>query len=89
MRRFLAASKSLAVGFGGTSIVSRETGMSRGVIVNLIAATSSKMGLKVRAQIDPNRYPSGIKVSDERFAALNIERDAFHAEWNYKLSPKL
>ena len=62
--------------------------VSHQVIVDLIAATSTKMGLKVRAQIDPNRYPSGIKVSDEQFAALNIERDAFHGEWNYKLSPK-
>ena len=62
--------------------------VSHQVIVDLIAATSPKMGLKVRAQIDPNRYPSGIKVSDEQFAALNIERDAFHGEWNYKLSPK-
>ena len=61
--------------------------VSHQVIVDLIAATSPKMGLKVRAQIDPNRYPSGIKVSDEQFAALNIERDAFHGEWNYKLSP--
>ena len=39
--------------------------VSHQVIVDLIAATTTKTGLKVRAQIDPNLYPSGLKVSDE------------------------
>jgi transposase len=63
--------------------------VSHQVIVDLIAATTTKMGLKVRAQIDSNRYPSGVKVSDRQFAALNIERHTFHGEWNYKLVPSL
>ena len=63
--------------------------MSHQVIVDLIAATTTKMGLKVRAQIDSNRYPSGVKVSDQQLAALNIERDTFHGEWNYKLIPSV
>jgi transposase len=58
------------------------------VIVDLIAATSTKAGLKVRAQIDPNLYPPGLKVSDKEVAALHIERDTFHGEWNYKISPR-
>jgi transposase len=58
------------------------------VIVDLIAATSTKAGLKVRAQIDPNLYPPGLKVSDKDVAALHIERDPFHGEWNYKISPR-
>ena len=41
MRRILAASESLAVGFGGTSIVSRETGMSRGAIIQGIKELSN------------------------------------------------
>ena len=52
--------------------------VSHQVIVDLIAATSTKTGLKVRAQIDSNLYPSGLKVSDKQVAALHIERDAFH-----------
>ena len=62
--------------------------VSHQVIVDLIAATSTKSGLKVRAQIDPNLYPSGVKVSDQQVAALNIQRDAFHGEWNYSLLPR-
>jgi len=58
------------------------------VIVDLIAATSTKTGLKVRAQIDSNLYPPGLKISDREVAALHIERDAFHGEWNYKISPR-
>ena len=54
--------------------------VSHQVIVDLIAATSTKTGLKVRAQIDSNLYPSGLKVSDKQVAALHIERDAFHME---------
>ena len=63
--------------------------VSHQVIVDLIAATSTKTGLKVRAQIDSNLYPSGLKVSDKHVAALHIERDAFHGEWNYKILPQV
>lgn len=62
--------------------------VSHQVIVDLIAATSTKTGLKVRAQIDSNLYPSGLKVSDKQVAALHIERDTFHGEWNYKILPR-
>ena len=63
--------------------------VSHQVIVDLIAATNTKTGLKVRAQIDSNLYPSGLKVSDKQVAALHIERDAFHGEWNYKILPQV
>jgi len=59
------------------------------VIVDLIAATTTKAGLKVHAEIDQNLYPSGVKVSDQQFAAINIERDAFHGEWNYTIKPRM
>ena len=62
--------------------------VSHQVIVDLIAATTTKTGLKVRAQIDANLYPVGIQVSDQQIAGLNIERDSFHGEWNYKILPK-
>ena len=58
------------------------------VIVDLIAATSTKSGLTVRAQVDSNLYPSGIKVSKQQFAEISLERDPFHGEWNYKISPR-
>jgi hypothetical protein len=58
------------------------------VIVNLIGATTTKTGLKVRAEIDPNPYPKGRKITDAEMAALNITRDQFHGEWNYTLHPR-
>jgi hypothetical protein len=61
---------------------------SLGVIVNLIGSTGTKAGLRIRAELDPNPYEVGIKVSDEQLAALSIERDAFHGDWNYTISPK-
>ena len=42
-------------------------------------------GLKVRCELDTNIYQKGIKVSDAEMAALNIEGDAFHPEWNYTI----
>ncbi len=62
--------------------------ISHEVIVKLIAATSNKAGLKVECQLDTNIYPKAIKVSDEEMANINIQRDSFHGEWNYTISPK-
>lgn len=54
-------------------------------IVQLIAATKTKTGLKVRCRLDENEYPKGIKISDEEMATINIKRDEFHGEWNYMI----
>ena len=62
--------------------------ISHEVIVKLIAATSNKTGLKVECHLDTNIYPKAIKVSDEEMADINIQRDSFHGEWNYTISPK-
>ena len=61
--------------------------VSHAVIVQLIAATTTQAGLKVRSQLDPNTYPAGIKVSDQQLAAVNIVRHHFHGEWNYTINP--
>jgi transposase len=58
------------------------------VIVKLIAATTNRIGLKVKCQLDTNFYPKAIKVSDREMADINIQRDSFHGEWNYTISPK-
>ncbi len=62
--------------------------VSHQVIVSLIAATTTKTGLRVRADIDPAKYPKGVKVSEEEFASIRIQRDAFHGEWNYTIRPR-
>ena len=58
------------------------------VAIALIANTTTKKGLSIRCDLDPDLYPKGIKVSDAEMASLNITRDAFHPEWNYKISPQ-
>jgi hypothetical protein len=64
----------------GKPLVSHE------VIVNLIAATTTREGLRVQCQLDTKSYAAGIKVSDKEMASINIERDSFHGEWNYTIS---
>jgi hypothetical protein len=56
-------------------------------IVQLIAATTTRTGLNVKAEIDNGTYPSGIKVTDAEMAALNISPHEFHGEWNYTMAP--
>ena len=56
-------------------------------VVNLIASTTTKKGLKVRAAIDRNNYETGIEVSDEQLARVNLTPASFHGEWNYTISP--
>jgi len=56
-------------------------------IVQLIAATTTQAGLKVRAELDENKYPKGTKVSDAQLAAVNLSRHSFHGDWNYTISP--
>ena len=57
------------------------------VIIDLIAATTTKTGLKVTCELDDNLYPKGVVVSDEELAAVNIVRADFHGEWNYTIKP--
>jgi hypothetical protein len=61
--------------------------VSHQVIVNLIAATTTKTGLQVRAELDPRKYPKGVKVSNKEIATIRLERDKFHGEWNYSILP--
>lgn len=57
------------------------------VIVNLIAATTTKAGLKVRSELDSRSYQAGRKITDKELAAINIHRSEFHGEWNYEIRP--
>jgi hypothetical protein len=57
------------------------------VIVNLIAATTTKTGLVVRSRIDDRPYPKGRRVSDAQLAQVHLEPHVFHGEWNYTIHP--
>jgi transposase len=61
---------------------------SLAVIVNLIAATRTRAGLRVRCELDPGRYPAGEKITDAQLSSINIERERFHGDWNYTIRPE-
>ena len=58
------------------------------VIVNLIANTTTKTGLTVRALLDTDVYETGIEVSDEQLASVKLTPAKFHGEWNYTIRPQ-
>jgi transposase len=60
---------------------------SHDVVINSIAATTTRTGLTVQACLDDGTYPTGVKVSNAQMAALPISRHPFHGDWNYTLHP--
>jgi hypothetical protein len=56
-------------------------------IVNLIAATTTAKGLKVTCRLDRRKYPIGREVSNAQMKGINLERNKFHGEWNYRIRP--
>lgn len=56
-------------------------------IVQLISNTTTTKGLLIKAKLDERAYQKGIKISDEMFEKINIEKNPFHGEWNYKIMP--
>ena len=62
--------------------------ISHQVIIDLIAATTTTTGLTVKSKLDTNLYERGLKVSDQQMAELQIRREKFHGDWNYKHLPR-
>jgi len=60
---------------------------SHDVIIDSIAATTTRTGLTVDARLDEGSYPTGVKVTSAQMAALPISRHPFHGDWNYTLHP--
>jgi transposase len=61
--------------------------ISRQVVIDLIAATTTRTGLEVHARLDESAYPKGIQVSDAELATVNLQGHEFHPEWNYTIKP--
>lgn len=57
------------------------------VMVELISHTTTATGLTVRAEVDRTTYPTGIKVTGDELATINLAPDRFHGEWNYLITP--
>jgi len=62
---------------------------SHEVVVNLIAGTTTRTGLRIEAELDTNTYPTGIQVTDEELDKIKIQRADFHGEWNYTILPRI
>ena len=62
--------------------------IDRATVINLIGATTNDAGLKVYANLDENTYEKGIKISDEELAKVNLYKEDFHGEWNYRIEPQ-
>ncbi|SFM95798.1 Rhodopirellula transposase DDE domain-containing protein, partial [Nitrosomonas nitrosa] len=72
----------ISMNWRGRPLISHE------VIINLIAGTTTRKGLKVHAELDDSLYPAGIKVSDDEFKQIHLTRNMFHGEWNYRIDPR-
>ncbi len=72
----------ITMNWRGKPLVSLET------VVNLIAATTTRTGLEVYAQLDEGTYPDKIRVSDAEINAVNLHGHQFHPEWNYCIKPR-
>jgi hypothetical protein len=57
------------------------------VIVELIAATTTKAGVRVECRLDERTYAKGRRISDTQMAEVNLVPEAFHGEWNYTIDP--
>jgi Rhodopirellula transposase DDE domain len=60
---------------------------SHQVLVELLGATTTQTGVRVRAELDRGRYPLRVKMGGEQLAAVPLARHGFHGEWNYSLHP--
>ncbi len=74
---------AISLNWRGRPLVSHEA------IIALIQSTTTRTGLSVRAALDTNAYPTGIKVTDADMHALNLHPDSFHGDWNYALEPRV
>lgn len=73
----------ISMNWKGEPLVSFET------VVNLISATTTTKGLRIRAMLDDTIYETGVKITDAQMKELNIRLHSHNPEWNYSLSPRI
>jgi hypothetical protein len=57
-------------------------------ILKSIRTTTTETGLKVRAVLNKNSYPKGVKVSDEEVDELSVRKHTTLPKWNYTIKPR-
>jgi len=61
---------------------------SYAVIVQLIGSTKTDQGLRIRAEVDTNEYPTKEIVTQEQLERVRLRPAEFHGEWNYAILPR-
>ena len=64
----------ITMNWRGRPLVSYRT------VVQLIAGTTTKKGLKIKADRDEGYYPVGVKTSNKELAAVSLTHHEFHGE---------
>ena len=72
----------ITVNWRGRPLTSHE------VIVQTIAATTARTGLRVRAELDASACGTGVKVNGRQMGALPLARHDWHGDWNCTLRPE-
>jgi hypothetical protein len=70
----------ISMNWRGRPLTSHET------VVDLIGATTTRTGLRVRAELDRGSYPTGVKIADKDLAAVPLQRHDWHGDWNYTVA---
>jgi hypothetical protein len=71
----------ISLNWQGKPLVSYET------VINLIGATRTTTGLRVKARLDTRFYEAGVKITDEEMEQINLRAHRTNPEWNYTISP--
>ena len=69
----------ITLNWRGRPLVSHE------VVVNLIGSTTTRTGLKVKAELDKHHYPTKVRISDDEIENVHLKKHKFHGEWNYTI----
>lgn len=72
----------ISMNWKGEPLISYET------VVNMISATTTKSGLKIKARLDRNKYETGVKISDQEMKELKIKSHRLYPQWNYTIFPR-
>ena len=72
----------ISINWRGEPLVSYET------IVNMIGATKTRKGLRIKSRLDKNNYEKGKKISEDEMDELNIKYHDVNPQWNYTISPR-
>jgi hypothetical protein len=70
----------ISINWRGRPLLNYET------MVNLIGATTTRTGLRVKAVLDTGSYPKGVKVDPVELSKVRLRRHALHPDWNYTIA---